>query len=99
MKYTRRVNDNRKRKSYKKTEIFQRVLKLLYLHNFTNESKLIIQKNLIFSLVIDAYRVRSHNYCVVTTRPRGVYKSLKISRIKLRELSSEGLFFGFKKAS
>lgn len=99
MKYFRRVNDIRKRKSYRRTEIFQRVLKVLYLHKFVNESKLIIQKKLVFSLVIDAYRVRSHNYCVLSTRPRGVYKSLKISRLKLRELGSDGLFFGLKKAS
>jgi small subunit ribosomal protein S14 len=42
-------------------------------------------------------RVRSR--CLVTGRPRGYYRKLKMSRIALRELASNGLIPGMVKSS
>ena len=47
----------------------------------------------------DASPTRLRSYCALTGRTRGVYKKLKISRIKLRELALEGKIPGMRKAS
>jgi len=44
-------------------------------------------------------KTRVKNRCVVTGRPRSVYRFCKLSRITLRELGSKGLVLGFKKLS
>ena len=47
----------------------------------------------------DASPTRHRNLCALTGRSRGVYRKLKISRIKLRELALEGKIPGMRKAS
>jgi small subunit ribosomal protein S14 len=47
----------------------------------------------------DASPTRLRNLCALTGRSRGVYRKLKISRIKLRDLALEGKIAGMKKAS
>jgi small subunit ribosomal protein S14 len=42
---------------------------------------------------------RVRNRCVISGRPRGYYRKLKMSRIALRELSSQGLIPGMVKSS
>ena len=42
---------------------------------------------------------RIRNRCLVTGRARGVYRKFNISRIMLREMASEGLIPGVRKAS
>jgi small subunit ribosomal protein S14 len=44
-------------------------------------------------------KVRIHNRCALTGRPRGYYRKLKLSRIMLRELGSNGLIPGMVKSS
>ena len=44
-----------------------------------------------------ANRVR--NRCLVTGRPRGYYRKMKMSRIALRELGNKGLIPGLVKSS
>ena len=43
--------------------------------------------------------VRIRNRCKVTGRPRAFYRKLKMSRIALRELGSQGLIPGLVKSS
>jgi small subunit ribosomal protein S14 len=43
--------------------------------------------------------VRQRNRCLLTGRPRGVYRKFKLSRIKLRELASAGQIPGVIKSS
>ncbi len=43
--------------------------------------------------------VRIRNRCAVTGRPRGYYRKLKMSRIALRDLGSNGLIPGLVKSS
>jgi small subunit ribosomal protein S14 len=47
----------------------------------------------------NASPTRIRNRCVVTGRPRGVYRKLMMSRIALRELGSLGLIPGLVKSS
>ena len=42
---------------------------------------------------------RIRNRCLVTGRPRGFYRKLKMSRIALRELGSQGQIPGLVKSS
>jgi small subunit ribosomal protein S14 len=42
---------------------------------------------------------RIRNRCEVTGRPRGFYRKLKMSRVALRELGSNGLIPGLVKSS
>jgi small subunit ribosomal protein S14 len=44
-------------------------------------------------------KTRIRNRCEITGRPRGVYRKLKMSRIALRDLGSEGLIPGLVKSS
>ena len=42
---------------------------------------------------------RVHNRCVITGRPKAYYRKLKMSRIALRDLGSQGLIPGLVKSS
>ncbi|MDZ7627619.1 MAG: 30S ribosomal protein S14 [Parvularculaceae bacterium] len=44
-------------------------------------------------------KTRIRNRCLVTGRPRGFYRKLKMSRLSLRQLGSEGKIPGLVKAS
>ena len=43
--------------------------------------------------------IRLHNRCKVTGRPRGYIRQFGLSRIQFREMASQGLIPGVKKAS
>lgn len=43
--------------------------------------------------------VRMHNRCAITGRPKGFIRQFGISRIQFREMASNGLIPGVKKAS
>ena len=43
--------------------------------------------------------VRVRNRCLVTGRPRGYYRKVRMSRIALRELGNKGLIPGLVKSS
>jgi small subunit ribosomal protein S14 len=42
---------------------------------------------------------RLRNRCIITGRPRGVYRKFKLSRIAFRELASDGKLPGITKSS
>jgi len=44
-------------------------------------------------------KVRLHNRCALTGRPRGYIRQFGISRVKFRKMALEGLIPGVKKAS
>ncbi|MFO7671569.1 MAG: 30S ribosomal protein S14 [Bacteroidales bacterium] len=43
--------------------------------------------------------IRMHNRCMLTGRPKGYMRQFGISRITFREMASQGLIPGIKKAS
>ena len=47
----------------------------------------------------NASPVRLHNHCKLTGRPKGYVRQFGISRIQFREMASNGLIPGVKKAS
>lgn len=44
-------------------------------------------------------KIRKRNRCALTGRPRGYYRKFNLSRIKLRDLASEGKLPGVVKSS
>lgn len=44
-------------------------------------------------------RVRAHNRCSITGRPKGYMRQFGISRVTFREMAVQGLIPGVKKAS
>ncbi|MDR3251556.1 MAG: 30S ribosomal protein S14 [Tannerella sp.] len=51
------------------------------------------------SLPKNASPVRLHNRCKLTGRPKGYMRHFGVSRIQFREMASQGLIPGVKKAS
>ena len=51
------------------------------------------------SLPRNSSRTRVRNRCELTGRPRGVYRKLKLSRIGLRDMASNGQIPGMVKSS
>ncbi len=47
----------------------------------------------------NACPVRMHNRCKITGRPKGYMRQFGLSRIQFREMASQGLIPGVKKAS
>lgn len=47
----------------------------------------------------NASPVRLHNRCKISGRPKGYMRQFGISRIVFREMASQGLILGVKKAS
>ena len=98
MKYKRKNKDLKLRGHYKKIELFQKVLKIIFFWGKNKNFNLIFQKKVKKSL-LNVFKTEINNYCVITCRSRGISKDLKVSRIIIRSLGAEGLFFGLKKGS
>ena len=99
MKYQRHLQDINKRQKYKKTELDQRLNKVLLFTFTTNVLKWIVAKNNFEKFKSDSLHVKIKRFCIISGRSKGVFKKFKVSRIILRELSGRGFFFGLKKAS
>jgi ribosomal protein S14 len=94
------LKDNNKRILYKKTEVFQKVLKVLSFYKTSKFTLNLIIRNFFFSVLVkNNFKSRTKNYCIITGRSRGVFRKMRVSRISFRKLGSEGFFFGLKKAS
>lgn len=82
-------------------------------HYKNNEYKLIVIKILIrlklinfFDLLYVTSKIKKmsffcniNNKCYVTSRSRGIFSKIKLSRIKLKEFINNGLLTGFNKYS
>jgi len=99
MKLKRKNKDIQIRNCYKDTELFQKVLKSLFLYNNDRSLQLIIHKYSIFKLSNETYKTRIKNYCIITGRSRGILRKFRISRILFKYLGFKGIFFGLRKAS
>ena len=51
------------------------------------------------SIPRNANPIRLHNRCKITGRPKGYMRQFGLSRIQFREMASQGLIPGVKKAS
>ena len=74
------------------------------LKEIVNDKTLPIEERFAASLKLaqmprNSAKIRVRNRCEVTGRPRAYYRKLKMSRIALRELGSQGLVPGLVKSS
>ncbi len=51
------------------------------------------------SIPLNANPIRLHNRCKISGRPKGYLRQFGLSRIEFREMASQGLIPGVKKAS
>jgi ribosomal protein S14 len=99
MKYHKLMLDLKKREFYKKTEIFQKVFKVLFLYSQDYYFRLAIKKKMYTKIFKNNFKSHIKNYCIITGRSRSVYTKFKVSRITFRDLANKGVIFGLKKAS
>ena len=94
------INRNLKRiKMVKKFENKRKKLKeIIYNKKLPLEERFEAQQKLA-KIPRNSARTRIRNRCEITGRPHGVYRKLKISRIALRELASQGKIPGMVKSS
>lgn len=62
------------------------------------KEKLILHRKL-QELPKNSSRVRLHNRCMITGRPKGYYRDFGLSRHLLREMAHQGLLPGVQKSS
>ena len=99
MRHRRQIKDIKKRNLYIKTELIQRLKKILcFLFNINAFYFALLNSNFLFTKY-KIFRTHIKNFCIVSGRSRAVHKKFKVSRILLIELSNKGYFFGLKKAS
>ncbi len=82
-----------------KLELKKQNLKYLFKNNQLPFNIRLDAQQKLNSLPRNASKVRIKNYCVVSGRSKGVYKSFRLSRIKFRELALAGLLPGIIKSS
>lgn len=99
MKHKKFIKNIKQRKLYSKSELFRKVLKTLFLFLKTNFLKLILKKKGYFFLFKFFFRSYLKNFCLFSGRSRSVYGKLKVSRLALKFLGEQGLFFGLQKVS
>lgn len=91
--------DKKKRNLYLKQEIKRLRYKSLF-NDLTLEKEFRYNIMLLLNKILrNSSRVRVKNRCVLTGRSHSVYKICKLSRIKFRELASQGLLMGITKSS
>ena len=67
---------------------------------FSNEIRQKYQSYFLSKHSINEYsKTRIKNYCIFTSRSKGINKNIKISRITFKKLISKGLLVGIKKSS
>ena len=93
------LKDLLRRKQIAKLELKKQKLKYLFKNNELPFNIRLGAQLKLNSLPRNASKVRIKNYCVVSGRSTGVYKSFRLSRIKFRELALAGLLPGIIKSS
>jgi ribosomal protein S14 len=83
MKYKRLNRDIIRRKLYKNSEIFQKVVKMIILELTQTKFKCMLKQLKSKTLKKKAYKTQIKNFCIFSGRSRSVYKQFKISRISI----------------
>ena len=99
MKHKRYLKNIKQRKFYAQTEMFQKVLKSLFVYLKNKRLQLLIQKMIFFKYSTFFFKTAIRNFCIISGRTRGVFKKFKVSRIVFKSLGEKGLFFGLQKLS
>lgn len=77
----------------------RKMLKKIIMNKKTSPENRIDAINKLSKLPNNSSPCRLRNRCIVTGRPRGVYRKFRLSRIAFRELANEGKLPGVIKSS
>ena len=77
----------------------RKMLKKIIMNKKTTPENRIDALNKLSKLPNNSSPCRLRNRCIMTGRPRGIYRKFKLSRIAFRELASEGKLPGIIKSS
>tara|TARA_B100000586_G_C19890861_1_gene334919 strand:+ start:303 stop:608 length:306 start_codon:yes stop_codon:yes gene_type:complete len=77
----------------------RKILKKILMNKKTTPENRIEALNKLSRLPNNSSPCRLRNRCIITGRPRGVYRKFKLSRIAFRELANEGKLPGVTKSS
>ena len=94
MKHKRIIDDKSKRLFFKKLELKKSVIYLLNKNYYYFSS--FWWKELELKILS---KTEIKRYCILSGRPRGVFKDFKLSRILLRKMGAKGFLSGLKKKS
>jgi small subunit ribosomal protein S14 len=93
------LNNNKRKKLTKKYAAKRAALKAITKDmSLSMEDRFAAQLKLA-ALPRNSSKTRVRNRCEVSGRPRGYYRKLRMSRIALRDLASQGLIPGMTKSS
>ncbi len=93
------AKDQRRRKLAKKYAARREKLKKIVMDRSLPAEERFAAQLKLAKLPRNSAKVRIRNRCLLTGRPRGYYRKLKLSRIALRELASSGQLPGMIKSS
>ena len=82
-------------KDFKKREIVKKFELILLQKKISN----ILNRQFLEKFQSNTRDIQVKNRCVLTARSKGICSDFRLSRIKTRELGSNGLINGFKKVS
>lgn len=100
MAKTSSIERNKKRENLAKKYKARRDALKAIIHNPASSAEEIFEAVMkLAKLPRNSASVRIHHRCELTGRPRGNYRKFKLSRIKLRELASDGQIPGMVKSS
>ena len=91
--------DKKRRRLAKKYEVRRARLKALAADQSVPAEERFAARLKLAEIPRNASPTRIHNRCDLTGRPRGYYRKLRMSRIALRDLASNGLIPGMVKSS
>jgi len=92
--------DSKHRQQFEKIEIAQIMLRtLLQAQILGTNHRLCLTKELHFRTAKKSSRVKIKNRCILTGRAKSIYRFCKLSRIKFKELASQGYIPGIRKSS
>ena len=91
--------EKKRKKMAKKASGKYQQLKEKFMNKNTSAEERVELMFALSNLPRNSRKIRQHNRCGLTGRPRGYYRKFGLSRIALRDLSSIGLLPGVTKSS
>lgn len=91
--------DNKRRNIFKKFELKRLYLKYIIYNNSISKEVRTNAMILLNKLPKNSSSIRIHNRCVITGRPKAIYRDFRLSRMILRDYAHNGLLPGIIKSS
>ena len=91
--------DNKRRQLYKLNEINNRILKILAYNTILTLSIRWKYMLKLTKLHKNSYSSKVHNFCILTGRPKSIFKNFKLSRISFRDKNAFNRIVGINKSS